>query len=93
MVQFVNLRELKIRASEVIRRSRKGDIVVTVRGKPQAVIHALSEEDLETYLMEHSPSFLKKMDEAVMEVREGRLHSYKDVFGHSQPKTKLKRRS
>lgn len=47
MVQFVNMRELKIHASDVIRRTRKGDVVVTVRGKPQAVIHALQEGDLQ----------------------------------------------
>ena len=92
MVQFVNVRELKIRASDVIRRSRRGDVIVTVRGKPQAVIHALEEADLEAYLMEHSPAFLKKMDEAVREARAGKLHSYKEVFGHNQPKAKAKRR-
>lgn len=47
MVQFINVRELKIHASDVIRRTRKGDVVITVRGKPQAVIHALEENDLE----------------------------------------------
>ncbi len=92
MVQFVNVRELKIHASEVIRRSRRGDVVVTMRGKPQAVIHALSEDNLEAYLMEHSPAFLKKMDEAVREARAGKLHSYEEVFGHAQPKVKPKRR-
>ena len=93
MVQFVNLRELKIHASDVIRRSRQGDIVVTVRGKPRAVIHALDEEDLEAYLMEHSPAFLKKMAKAVQEAEQGKVHSYEDVFGQPQPGVKRKRRS
>jgi len=86
VVQFVNLRELKISASKVIRRSRKGDIVVTVRGKPEAVIHAVGEEDLELYLMEHSPAFRKKLDSAIEEARQGKLHSYEGVFGEPQPK-------
>ena len=93
MVQFVNVRELKIHASEVIRRSRRGDVVVTVRGKPQAVIHALDEEDLEMYLMEHSPAFLKKMAQAVREAQEGKVFSYEEVFRHPQPGLKPKRRS
>ena len=92
MVQFVNMRELKIKTSDVLRRGSKGDLVVTVRGKPRAVIHALSEEeDLETYLMEHSPAFLRKMAKAVQEAREGKVHSYRDVFGHPQPVKKSKR--
>ena len=61
MVQFVNIRELKSHISAVIRRSRKGDIVVTSRGKPAAVLHAIGEEDLEDYLLAHSPKFLRSL--------------------------------
>ena len=93
MVQFVNLRELKIETSKVIRRSRRGDVVVTVRGKPQAVIHAVAEKDLEEYLVEHSPVFLRKMKQAIREARQGKLHSYKQVFGTPQPGLVSKRRS
>ncbi len=91
MVQFVNMRELKVHASEVIRRSRRGDVVVTLRGRPRAVIHAVDEDDLEAYLMEHSPAFLKKMAEAVREAQEGKLHSYQEVFGRPQPGVRGKR--
>lgn len=84
MVQFVNLRELKIQASDVIRRSRRGDVVVTVRGKPRAIIHAVDESDLEAYLMEHSPAFIRKVEEAIAEAREGKLRSYEEVFRKPQ---------
>lgn len=93
MVQFVNLRELKIQASDVIRRSRRGDVVVTVRGKPKAVIHAVEEEDLEAYLMEHSPAFLRKVEQAVREAQEGKSYSYEQVFGKPQPGLKPRQRS
>ena len=92
MVQFVNVRELKISPSSVIQRSRKGDVVVTVRGKPAAVIHALDREDLEEYLAEYSPVFLRKMEKALQEAREGKVHSYEKVFGRPQPGLKAKRR-
>ncbi|MBI3011038.1 MAG: type II toxin-antitoxin system Phd/YefM family antitoxin [Candidatus Omnitrophica bacterium] len=62
MVHFVNVRELKNQTSAVIRLSRKGDIVVTSRGKPAAVLHSVSEEDLEDYLLAHSPRFLRSLD-------------------------------
>ena len=91
MVQFVNLRELKIYASDVIRRSRRSDVVVTIRGKPRAVIHALDDDELEAYLMEHSPLFLQKMDRAVQEAQEGKLVSYRKVFGHPQPGLRRRR--
>lgn len=93
MVQFVNLRELKISTSAVIRRSRRGDVVVTLRGRPQAIIHAVSEDDLEEYLAEHSPVFLAKIKQAVREARQGKLYSYEEVFGKPQPGLAAKRRS
>jgi len=62
MVQFANVRELKNHLSEIIRRSRRGDIVVTSRGRPRAVLHAVTEEDLEDYLLANSPKFLKSLE-------------------------------
>ena len=67
MVQFVNVRELKNRVSEVIRRAHKGDVVVTSRGKPTVVLHAVAEDELEDYLLAHSPKFLKSLDAAYRE--------------------------
>lgn len=93
MVQFVNLRELKIDTSAVIRRSRRGDVVVTIRGKPQAIIHAVDESDLEEYLAEHSPVFVRKMKQAIREAQQEKLHSYEEVFGRPQPGLGSKRRS
>lgn len=67
MVQFVNVRELKNRVSEVIRRTRKGDVVVTSRGKPTVVLHAVGGDELEDYLLAHSPKFLKSLDRSYRE--------------------------
>jgi len=69
MIRFVNIRELKSRASAVIRASRKGDIIVTSRGKPTAVLHAVTEEDLEDYLLAHSPKFLNSLEASYREYR------------------------
>ena len=46
MVQFVNLREFKTKAGQVLRRLDRGDIVLTVRGRPKAVLHKISDRDL-----------------------------------------------
>lgn len=62
MIKFVNVRELKNRASAVLRASRNGDVVVTSRGKPQAVLHAVGEGDLEDYLFVHSSRFVKSLE-------------------------------
>ena len=46
MVQFVNLREFKNKSEEILRRLSRGDVILTVRGKPKAVLHKVSERDL-----------------------------------------------
>ena len=67
MVQFVNVRELKNQVSKVIRRTRKGDVVVTSRGKPTVVLHAVAGDELEDYLLAHSPAFLKSLERSYRE--------------------------
>ena len=61
MVQFVNIRQLKNHVSQIIVMARKGDVVVTSHGKPMAVLHTVGEENLEDYLLAHSPKFLKSL--------------------------------
>ena len=46
MVQFVNIREFKTKTDEVLRRLSRSDVVLTVRGKPKAVLHKITEDDL-----------------------------------------------
>lgn len=69
MVQFVNVRRLKNQLSEALRWTRKGDVVVTLRGKPQAVLHRISEQDLEDYLLAFSPKFQKSLEASYREYK------------------------
>jgi prevent-host-death family protein len=46
-MEFVNVRELHNRTSEVLRRAKDGKLVfITQRGKPVAVLRGLIEEEL-----------------------------------------------
>ncbi len=69
MVQFVNIREMKNSLSEIIRRAKKGDVVVTSRGRPKAILHGVAEEDLEDYLLAHSKKFQKSLDASYREYK------------------------
>lgn len=46
MVQFVNIREFKTKTESVFRRLQQGDVILTVRGKPAAQLHKITERDL-----------------------------------------------
>ena len=71
-MKFVNVRELKNKTSEVLRYTDNGDdVIVTSRGKPRAVIHHLSEDELEDYILLNHPEFKKKVEESYQEYRSG----------------------
>jgi len=69
---FANVRELKNKTSEILRKAESGDVVITSQGKPRAVITAVTEEDFEDYLLEHNPMFLTDLEKARAEyIRKG----------------------
>ncbi|MBI2890741.1 MAG: type II toxin-antitoxin system prevent-host-death family antitoxin [Nitrospirae bacterium] len=67
---FANVRELKARASEFIRKARKtGGVVVVSHGKPTAALIPLDEDSFEEYLLEHHAGFRKALDRSFKEYR------------------------
>ena len=72
MMKFVNVRELKNKTSSVLHYTENGnDVVVTSRGKPCAVIHHLSEDEIEDYILLNHPKFKKKLQKAYQEYLAG----------------------
>jgi len=72
-MSFVNVRELHNRTSEILRRVMGGyPVFVTRRGKPIALIHGLTKEDLEDLVLLHHPQFQEGLEEALGDVRAGR---------------------
>jgi prevent-host-death family protein len=63
-MKFANVRELKNKTSEILRKAEAEDVVITSNGKPRAILTAVTEEDFEDYLLERSPVFLKALEEA-----------------------------
>lgn len=68
-MQFVNVRELKVHTSRVLKRvGRRGWAIVLSRGKPKAAIFPLSEDDIEDLVL-RSPKFLRELKAAHAEHR------------------------
>jgi len=71
-MEFVNVRELHNRTSEILRRAKDGKLVfITQRGKPIAVLRGLTGEELEDFLLSYHPRFRKAMEKAVEEAKAG----------------------
>ncbi len=60
-MEWVGIRELKARTSEVMRKLReeKAEYVITYRGKPCAILLPIDEEALEDYLLTSHPFSIK----------------------------------
>jgi prevent-host-death family protein len=79
-MKFANIRELQKDASGIIHIVEKGeDVIITKRGKPAAVIYPLTEEMIEDYMIQHSPTIRKKLEEGFKNVREGRVIPIEDL--------------
>ena len=58
--------------SELVKETESGPIVITRNGRPcAALVHLAEDEDMESFLLSHSPRFLKLLDRAAESVRRG----------------------
>jgi len=69
VMKFANVRELKNKTSEVLRNAEKEAVIITSKGKPRAIVTAISEEDFEDYLLEKSDALHDMLAEAQAEYR------------------------
>lgn len=72
-MRFANVRELKNKTSALLHFTENGeDVIITSRGKPCAVLHHLSEDDIEDYVLLNHPDFKKKLKKAYQEYLAGK---------------------
>ena len=73
-MKVANTVELKNRTNELLRHVMKGEaVIITYRGKPAASLVSLNEEDLEDFILEHSPKIKKMIEQAEADRTAGRL--------------------
>lgn len=73
-MKVANTVELKNKTNELLRRVMKGEpVIITFRGKPAASITPLTEDDLEDFILEHSPKIRKMIAEAEADRKAGRV--------------------
>ncbi len=66
-MKFANVRELKNKTSELLRKAEKEAVIITSKGKPRALVTAISEDDFEDYLLEASAGLQDTLAEALAE--------------------------
>lgn len=66
-MRFAGVKELKHQTMDLLKASQKEDIIITAYGKPTAILHHVTEEDLADYLIENDPAFKLRVEEAAAE--------------------------
>jgi prevent-host-death family protein len=80
-MKVANTVELKNKTNELLREVMKGNpLIITYRGKPAASILPLSEDDLEDFIIENSPSVRKKILKAEEDLKAGRVVSFDEYL-------------
>ncbi len=75
-MRVANTVELKNKTNKLLKEVMKGNpLIITYRGKPAASILPLSEDDLEDFVIENSPSIRKKIWKAEEDLKTGRVLS------------------
>ncbi len=73
-MKVANTVDLKNKTNELLRQVMNGEaLIITYRGKPAASLTALSEDDLEDFVLEHSPKVRKMLAEAEGDRKAGRV--------------------
>ena len=68
-MRFAGIKELKHNTMDILKESQKEDVIITAYGKPTAILHHITEEDLADYLIENDPAFKMKIEEAYAEYK------------------------
>ena len=80
-MRVTNTVGLKNKANEILRDVMKGNpVIITYRGKPAASLTPLGEEDLEDFILEHSPKIRKMIAQAEKDIEEGKVIPLSDYL-------------
>ncbi len=84
---FVNTRELRLKTSEVLKKTDKGEqVIITYRGKPRAVLQRITEDDLEDYILMNHPRFSAKIKQGYKESLSGETTTLNELMTKTKEK-------
>lgn len=78
----VALSEIKDQLSKYLREAQRGEVLITLHGKPAGVLVGFaSEDDWFDYRLENDPRFLGRVERSRRSIREGRGVSLEEIAG------------
>lgn len=78
----VALSEIKDQLSKYLREAQRGEVLITLHGKPAGILVGFaSEDDWFDYRLENDPRFLNRVERSRRSIREGRGMRLEDISG------------
>lgn len=74
-IQYRTMKDLKERTPAVLQAARRSDVVITLRGQPQALLRRITREELEILTVLQSRRVRRLLEQALQDVRDGRTVS------------------
>lgn len=75
------VRELKNRTSEFLRRTRtEGPVIITSHGKPVAAMIPLEPDEVEDFLLAHSPKIQAAVKRGMKDIEASRVHTVEELL-------------
>jgi prevent-host-death family protein len=75
-MKVTNTVGLKNKTNQILRDVMKGNpVIITYRGKPAASLTPLTEDDLEDFVLENSPTVRRMIGEAQKDIQQGKVVS------------------
>ena len=78
-MKFAAIRDLQIKASVVVKKAEQEPVVITVHGRPKAVLTPISEDELEDFIFANHPSLRKRIERGLRDIRRGKVIAHQDL--------------
>lgn len=78
-MKVVGVAEAKNGLSKLLDRTKKEDVIITTWGKPKAVLINIENENLEDYIISHSPKIRESIEDSWTAYKEGKVFTFDQI--------------
>jgi antitoxin (DNA-binding transcriptional repressor) of toxin-antitoxin stability system len=82
-MEYRTVKDLKLNTPEVLRATRRHDVVITLHGKPVAILRRFTPAELEATVLLQSKGLRARLRKALEQVRSGREVSLEQLVAAS----------
>ena len=87
-LQYRTMKDLKENTPSVIRAAQRGDVIITLRGEPKALLRQISRDELEGMQLLESKRVRQLLEEAVEDVKAGRTVLFEELLERTTKRRK-----